>query len=105
MSVRRRYEILLPLQFNDGRPVPDSILWETVEQLEAQFHAISWESQVIRGIWQQEGQVFRDNSTRIVLDVEDSAENRAFFVELKATLKVRFEQLDIWISSHLIDVI
>lgn len=37
MSLRRRYEILVPLQFNDGRPVPESLLWQTVEELEAQF--------------------------------------------------------------------
>ena len=34
MMVRRRYEILLPLQFNDGQTVPETLLWETVEQLE-----------------------------------------------------------------------
>jgi hypothetical protein len=105
MTVRRRYEILLPLQFNDGRAVPESLLWETVEKLEAQFQAVSWESQIVRGLWQHEGTLFRDNNTRLVLDVEDSAENRAFFVALKEELKGRFEQLDIWITSHLIDVV
>ena len=28
MSIRRRYEILLPLQFNDGRDVPDELLFQ-----------------------------------------------------------------------------
>ena len=59
--VRRRYEILLPLQFNDGQSVPETLLWETVEQLETHFHALSWETQVIRGIWHHEGTPFRDN--------------------------------------------
>jgi hypothetical protein len=52
-----------------------------------------------------EGTVYRDNNTRLVLDVEDSPENRAFFTALKETLKKRFGQLDIWITSHLVDVI
>ena len=103
--VRRRYEILLPLQFNDGQSVPETLLWETVEELESHFHALSWETQVVRGIWQHEGTVFRDNHTRLVLDVDDSPENRDFFVALKARLKGRFQQLDIWIISHVIDVI
>jgi hypothetical protein len=71
MSVRRRYEILLPLQFNDGRAVPEALLWETVEELESRFGAVSWDSQVVRGIWEHEGTVYRDNNTRLVLDVKD----------------------------------
>ena len=103
--VRRRYEILLPLQFNDDQSVPETLLWETVEQLEKHFHALSWETQVVRGIWHHEGTAFRDNHTKLVLDVEDSPENRAFFVAFKEKLKERFQQLDIWITSHVIDVI
>jgi hypothetical protein len=105
MSARRRYEILLPLQLNDGTPVPGPLLWQTVEELEAHFHGVSWESQIIRGLWQEGGVIYRDNNTRLVLDVEDSSENRAYFVELKARLKARFQQLDIWITSHQIDVV
>ena len=105
MSARRRYEILLPLQLNDGRAVSETLLMETVEELEARFHAVSWESQVVRGIWEHEGTVFRDNNTRLVLDVEDTQENRAFFAALKERLKDRFQQLDIWITSHVIDVL
>lgn len=99
MSLRRRYEVLLPLQFNNGREVPASLLWETVEELERRFLSISWESQVVRGLWQHGGVVFRDNNTRLVMDVEDTPENRAFFVALKETLKERFQQVNIWITS------
>jgi hypothetical protein len=31
MSLRRRYEILLPLQFNDGQDVPVFLFWKTVD--------------------------------------------------------------------------
>ena len=105
MNVRRRYEILLPLQFNDGGAVPETLLWQTVEELESRFGAVSWDSQVVRGIWEHEGAVYRDNNTRLVLDVDDTQENRAFFINLKETLKIRFGQLDIWITSHVVDVI
>ena len=54
MSIRRRYEILLPLQFNDGRDVPDELLWKTVEELEGRFQGVSLESQVIHGLWRGE---------------------------------------------------
>jgi hypothetical protein len=105
MNVRRRYEILLPLQFNDGSAVPEALLWQTVEELEFRFGGVSWDSQVVRGIWAHEGVIYRDNNTRLVLDVENSEENRAFFATLKQTLKARFKQLDIWITSHVVDVI
>jgi hypothetical protein len=105
MSLRRRYEVLLPLQFNDGRAVQASLLWQTVEELETHFHAVSWESQVVHGLWQHEGASFRDNNTRPVTDVEDTPQNRTFFVTLKNTLKQRFQQIDIWITSHEIDVV
>ena len=105
MKSRRRYEILLPLQFNDGRPVPESLIWETIEQLEQRFGAVSWETQVIRGVWLTEGVVFRDNNTRLCLDVEDTPGQREFFVGLKERLKSKFQQLDIWITSHVVDVI
>ena len=101
----RRYEILLPLQFNDGRPVPEALLWQTVEEIEAQFQAVSWETQIIRGLWQHEGVDFRDNNTRLFLDVPDLIENRDFFVELKEKLKTRFQQLDILITSFPVDLI
>src|SRR5271156_1976515 len=105
MSFRRRYEILLPLQFNDGREVPEALLEKTVADLEARFRADSWESQVIRGHWHHQGVDFRDNSTRLVLDVDDTTENRAFFLALKETLKKRFQQVEIWITTHTIEVL
>ena len=101
----RRFEILLPLRFNDGKPVPDELVAETLTDLEQQFGAVSSESQVIRGIWHSQGQVFRDESARVFVDVLDLPENRQFFVEYKDRLKLRFQQLDIWMTSYLIDVI
>jgi hypothetical protein len=36
-SLQRRYEILLPLRFNDGRPVPDNLIADTPLDLETKF--------------------------------------------------------------------
>jgi hypothetical protein len=60
MSALRRYEILLPSQFNDGNAIPRERLAETLLELEAQFGAVSCETQVIQGIWRQEGEVYRE---------------------------------------------
>ena len=42
----RRYEILLPLRFNDGKPVPKPLLAQTVEELEERFGAVSCETKL-----------------------------------------------------------
>jgi hypothetical protein len=105
MTSLRRYEILLPLQFNDGSPVPDSLIEETNSELEERFHAVSWETQSIRGRWHSGEASYEDVLTRMYVDVPDTPENREFFVSFKAQLKQRFDQLDIWITSHPLDVI
>jgi len=33
----RRYEMLVPLQFNDGRAVPDELIADTLLELEERF--------------------------------------------------------------------
>lgn len=105
MSELRRYEILVPLLFNDGRPVPEALLVETFTELRTHFGAASWETQTVRGAWQHEGAVYYDNLVRLFVDVPDRPEHREFLRQFKETLKDRFEQLDIWITSHPLDVI
>ena len=105
MNSLRRYEVLLPLLFNDGTPVPESLLAETFRELRAQFGAASWETQVLRGAWEESGALYHDNLTRFFVDVPDKPEHREFFKGFKERLKERFHQLDVWITSHPIDVI
>lgn len=101
----RRFEILLPLRFNDQEPIPDTLLGETAIELRQRFGAVSSETQIIRGLWQQEGQSFRDELVRIFVDVPDTPENRKYFEEYKEQLKARFRQLDIWMTTYPIEVL
>jgi hypothetical protein len=101
----RRYEILLPLRFNDGRPMPDEVVADTLLELEGRFGAVSCETATIRGHWRHEGQAFRDDLIRVFVDVADDPEHRSFFAEFKERLKVRFDQLDIWMTTYLIEVL
>jgi hypothetical protein len=104
-STLRRFEILLPLRFNDGLPVPDELVGQTLLELRQQYNAVSAETQVIRGHWQHRGEVFRDELVRVFVDVADTGENRDFFVNYKEQLKTRFQQLDIWVTTYPIEVI
>jgi hypothetical protein len=105
MRVLRRYEILVPLVFNDGSPVPEGLVAETLKELREYFGAASWETQVLEGVWEHEGVVYHDSLTRFFVDVPDLPQHREFFARFKERLKQRFNQLDVWITSHLIDVI
>jgi hypothetical protein len=83
MSLLRRYEILVPLLFNDGQPVPEKLLAETFAELRKKFGAASWETQTVHGLWEHEGAIYRDNLTRFFVDVPDLPEHRVFFTEYK----------------------
>src|SRR5205823_5033705 len=65
-SSSRRFEILLPLRFNDGQPVPDDLIADTLLELRQQFGAVSSETQIIRGIWEHQGQSYRDDLVRVL---------------------------------------
>jgi len=64
MSSLRRYEILVPLLFNDGSPVPEALLAQTFAELRAKFGAVSWETQVVRGYWEHAGTGYSDKNRR-----------------------------------------
>jgi hypothetical protein len=101
----RRFEVLLPLRFNDGRSVPEEIVADTLLELEQRFGAVSCETQSIRGYWRHEGESYRDDLIRIFVDVADEPAHRLFFLEFKEQLKGRFQQLDIWMTTYLIEAL
>jgi hypothetical protein len=105
MSDLRRYEIFLPQKFNDGQPIPDELIASTLLELREEFGAVSWETQVIRGMWQHQGVVFRDDLVRVFVDVADVPANREFFRQLKERLKSRFQQIEIWMTTYPVDVV
>jgi hypothetical protein len=49
--------------------------------------------------------LYHDQLIRVRIDVEDSPQNWESMSQLKLTLKVRFEQSDIWITAHRIDIV
>jgi hypothetical protein len=101
----RRFEVLRPLRHNDGTPIPDEAVADTLIELEERFGAVSCETQTIRGHWRYEGQPVRDDLIRVFVDVIDAPESRQFFVDYKERLKTRFQQLDIWMTTYVIEVL
>lgn len=100
----RRFEVLLPLRFNDGREVPPAWLAEAVLEIVERFGAASYETQKVEGHWRHGAVTYRDDLVRIVVDVPDSPDNRQWVKEFKKRWKSRLEQLDLWVVSHPIDI-
>jgi len=101
----RRFEMLLPLQFNDGQQVPNELIAYTLLDIRNRFGSVSSETQTIRGQWQHEGTLYRDDSVRVFVDVPDLPENLQFFIGFKEQLKSRFQQLEIWMTTYPLDVL
>ena len=104
---KRRYEILLPAEFNDGqlvdtacpRCVPDSLA-EVVEK----FGAFTFRPDAALGSWTMGADRFDDRLFTLSVDVEDTPEHRQWVSHLKAHLLERFQRLEIYVTSYPVEV-
>lgn len=95
-----RYEILLPLKYNDGSPVEPEKFQETRRELVEQFSALTMDAPPVSGLWVSGGREYQDELIRFVVDTEATAETDAFFQTFKERLKDRFQQIEIWITAY-----
>jgi len=105
---KRRYEILLPAKYNDGRAIMHECMAcfpQTLMEVTDQFGALSYNPHSIKGVWTQDGQRYEDELFRLTVDVEDRPEHAKFIAHLKAELLERFEQLEIYVVSYPIEVL
>lgn len=93
----RRFEILLPLQFNDGREIPSEWLAEAVLEIVEKFDAASYETQKVEGHWRHQGVFYRDNLAKIVVDVSDIDKNREWMRDFERRWEEKQGQLDLWL--------
>ena len=104
MRKQRRFEILLPTEYNDGRDVPGDLLERAVKEVVDRFGAASEEPESVEGHWEHRGHVQQDSLSKLVVDVDDTAENRAWMREFKSRWRDELDQLEIWLVSYEIDV-
>jgi hypothetical protein len=100
-----RFEILLPQFYNDGRPIEKEVFTETDDDLVNLFGAVSTDLVGVRGKWKYKSTIYSDQLIRVRIDVEDVPENWETVRHFKETLKTRFDQIDIWISAHRIEIV
>jgi hypothetical protein len=100
-----RFEILLPLFYNDGRAVEREKFVETDDELVQHFGATSTDTVTVQGRWIYQSTIYHDQLVRVRLDLKDSPDNWQAVRDFKETLKTRFDQVDIWITAHRIEVV
>jgi len=108
MGNKRRYEILLPAKYNDGRAIMHECMEcfpKTLMEVTDRFGALSYNPHAFMGVWTQAGKRYEDELFRLTIDVEERPENSQFIAHLKAELLERFEQLEIYVVSYPIEVI
>jgi hypothetical protein len=95
-----RYEILLPLQYNDGTPVEPEKFQETRRELVRRFGALTMDAPPASGLWMSGGREYTDELIRFVVDTEATPDTDEFFRDFKERLKERFRQIEIWITAY-----
>jgi hypothetical protein len=103
---KRRYEILLPVRYNDGRDVEPRKLYDSKEEAMARFAGLTADSVVRVGSWRDaEGTRYNDETIRLTVDVDDTPEIKQAMVQYKAEMIERFQQKEIYIVSYPIEIV
>jgi hypothetical protein len=100
----KRFEILLPLNYNDGTLIEPEKFDQTREELSERFGGITEDTVRITGTWKYGGARYRDDLFHIRIDTNDPSATE-FIRAKKETWKERLQQIDIWITASEIEII
>lgn len=103
----KKYDIYLPLRYNDDRFIEDEKFDKVNDEL---FHRFGGVTSTMRqfplsGIWGQDNVVYQDLIViYTTIDFQSSEESTQFFSDYKEILESRFEQEEILITVQEIGV-
>ena len=104
---KRRYGILLPAEFNDGRLIADACprcLPDSLSEVIDNFGAFTFRPDTAVGSWTAGDRRYDDRLYLLIVDVDDTAGHRAWISHLKSHLLQRFQQLEIYVASYPVEV-
>jgi len=102
---QQRYEILLPLKHNDGRPLNPELFELTRGELLLRFTQVSLFPQAVLDLRLHEGNRSDELLLRVVVECDDTPENLEYFLQLKPVLLERFGQIELDTASHPVDIL
>jgi len=103
----RKYEIYLPLKYNNGEPIESVKISDICDELAEAFGAITVSPLTAphQGRWKYGGVEFIDDIIKIEIVTKSDRVTRQFFKTFKERLKKSLRQIDILITTHGIQVI
>lgn len=103
----KKYEIYLPLKYNDGTEIEPERIKQIRERSVAVFGAVTVSSlsAPFQGTWRYGGVEFVDDIIRFEIITEQEFHSNLFFKNLKEQLKRTLRQFDILITVQYIETI
>ncbi len=94
-----RYEIYLPLKFNDGRAVPGELFTQVRDELLEKYGGLTLlpPDSPVEGWWKSEGVLYKDDI--VIYKVTTDDDEDLFFIQYQKELAHRFDQVKIWIEK------
>jgi hypothetical protein len=98
----KKYEIYLPLKYNDGSEIEPEKFKQIREELIAVFGALTVSSQTApyQGTWKYGGVDFIDDIIKIEIISGDDRKSARFFPRFKRRVKQLLRQIDILITEQ-----
>jgi len=104
MATKRRYEILLPVLDNAGEIQP-AANFEAVEERLLNFFGGFTNCGKVRGEWAHGESVHRDELIKVSVDIDDTPWNRERMKALKMVTQEAFKQVELYVTSYVVEVI
>ena len=99
IEFRYRFELLIPLADNSGRPFPWPKIERVSQALVQRFDGRR--SQPLTpyvGLWKHRGVLYRDGLLLFTVDTPRADDSLAWMIAFKARLKRQFNQLEIYLA-------
>jgi len=96
----REYEVYVPLNDNDGRPIdPEKLRW-LKRRLVLEFGGLTYFPQENEGVWKVGAFTFRDKVVILRVLANDVEKAEAFLTALKEDVRREWQQADVLIVSR-----
>jgi hypothetical protein len=101
----KEYELYVPLNYNDGRPIEMEKLAALKRQLTEEFGGLTHFPQENEGRWKVGAITFRDRIVILRVLASRSAKAESFFVRLKKRMKSEWQQADVLVVERRVEII
>jgi hypothetical protein len=99
IEFKYRFELLIPLADNKGRPFPSSKIEGVGNTLLQRFAGCRCQPySPYLGTWKHRGHLYRDNLLLFLVDAPRSDESLTWMLAFKERLKRQFHQLEIYLA-------